>query len=34
MTEPSHMSEQERADLVAYLDGELTGEAAAPWRPS
>jgi len=28
MTEPSHFSEQERADLVAYLDGELTGEAA------
>src|SRR5689334_9452270 len=28
MTEPSHMSEQERADLVAYLDGELTGESA------
>jgi hypothetical protein len=28
MTEPSSMSEPERADLVAYLDGELTGEAA------
>ncbi len=28
MTEPSHLSEQERADLVAYLDGELTGEPA------
>ncbi|HEY7327621.1 MAG TPA: hypothetical protein VH592_08280 [Gemmataceae bacterium] len=28
MTEPSHFNEQERADLVAYLDGELTGEAA------
>lgn len=28
MTEPSPLTEQERADLVAYLDGELTGEAA------
>ncbi len=28
MTEPSPMSEQERADLVAYLDGELADEAA------
>ncbi len=28
MTEPPHMTEQEQADLVAYLDGELTGEAA------
>lgn len=28
MTEPSHFGEQERVDLVAYLDGELTGEAA------
>lgn len=28
MTESSPLSEQERADLVAYLDGELTGEAA------
>ena len=28
MTESSHLSEQERADLVAYLDGELTGKAA------
>lgn len=28
MTEPSHLSEQERADLVAYLDGELDEEAA------
>src|SRR4051812_30678918 len=28
MTIPSGLSEQERADLVAYLDGELTGEAA------
>ena len=28
MTEPAHLSEQERADLVAYLDGELSGEAA------
>lgn len=28
MTEPSHFSEQERADLVAFLDGELHGEAA------
>jgi anti-sigma factor RsiW len=26
--EPSGLSEQERADLVAYLDGELAGEAA------
>jgi anti-sigma factor RsiW len=28
MTEPSHMNEQEQADLVAYLDGELIGEDA------
>ena len=28
MTEPSPRNEQEQADLVAYLDGELTGEAA------
>lgn len=28
MTEPANLSEQERADLVAYLDGELQGEAA------
>jgi anti-sigma factor RsiW len=28
MSEPSHLNEQEQADLVAYLDGELTGEAA------
>jgi ferric-dicitrate binding protein FerR (iron transport regulator) len=28
MTKPSHFSEQEQADLVAYLDGELGGEAA------
>src|SRR5690242_21472649 len=28
MSEPAPLSEQERADLVAYLDGELTGEAA------
>lgn len=28
MSEASHFSEQERADLVAYLDGELHGEAA------
>jgi anti-sigma factor RsiW len=28
MSEPSHFSDQERADLVAYLDGELSGEAA------
>ena len=28
MSEPTHFSEQERADLVAYLDGELHGEAA------
>jgi anti-sigma factor RsiW len=28
MTEPSRLSEQERADLVAYLDGELTGASA------
>lgn len=28
MSEPSPLSERERADLVAYLDGELTGEAA------
>jgi hypothetical protein len=28
MTEPANLSEQERADLVAYLDGELSGEAA------
>jgi anti-sigma factor RsiW len=28
MAEPSPLNEQERADLVAYLDGELKGEAA------
>ena len=28
MAKASPLSEQERADLVAYLDGELTGEAA------
>ena len=28
MTNPSPLSEDERADLVAYLDGELTGEQA------
>jgi anti-sigma factor RsiW len=28
MTPHEHLSERERADLVAYLDGELTGEAA------
>jgi ferric-dicitrate binding protein FerR (iron transport regulator) len=28
MTEPSPHNEPEQADLVAYLDGELTGEAA------
>lgn len=28
MTEPSHFSEKERTDLVAFLDGELHGEAA------
>jgi anti-sigma factor RsiW len=28
MSEPSHMTDQERADLVAYLDGELDEEAA------
>jgi hypothetical protein len=28
MSEPAPFSEKERADLVAYLDGELTGEAA------
>jgi hypothetical protein len=28
MTEPANLSDQERADLVAYLDGELQGEAA------
>lgn len=28
MSEPSPLSEQERADLVAYLDGELSGAAA------
>jgi anti-sigma factor RsiW len=28
MSKPSPLTEQERADLVAYLDGELTGEAA------
>jgi anti-sigma factor RsiW len=28
MTEPSPLNEQEQANLVAYLDGELTGEAA------
>ena len=28
MTNPAPLSEDERADLVAYLDGELTGEQA------
>ena len=28
MSDPVSLSEQERADLVAYLDGELGGEAA------
>jgi anti-sigma factor RsiW len=28
MTKPSPLSEQERADLIAYLDGELKGPAA------
>jgi anti-sigma factor RsiW len=28
MTKPTPLNDQERADLVAYLDGELTGEAA------
>jgi len=28
MSQPPPLSEQERADLVAYLDGELSGEAA------
>ena len=28
MKEPSRLSEDERADLVAFLDGELTGDAA------
>jgi anti-sigma factor RsiW len=28
MTQPTALTEQERADLVAYLDGELGGEAA------
>jgi anti-sigma factor RsiW len=28
MTDPSHLSDEERADLVSYLDGELTGEDA------
>jgi hypothetical protein len=28
MSNPSPLNDQERADLVAYLDGELTGEAA------
>jgi anti-sigma factor RsiW len=28
MSKPSPLNEQERADLVAYLDGELEGEAA------
>jgi anti-sigma factor RsiW len=28
MTEPAKLSEQEQADLVAYLDGELSGDAA------
>lgn len=32
MTEPAHLSEQERAELVAYLDGELSGEAARAWE--
>lgn len=28
MTKPNPLSERERADLVAYLDGELAGESA------
>jgi anti-sigma factor RsiW len=28
MTKPANLSAQERADLVAYLDGELSGDAA------
>jgi len=28
MSNPGPLDEQERADLVAYLDGELGGEAA------
>jgi anti-sigma factor RsiW len=28
MTKPNPLNEQEQADLVAYLDGELAGEAA------
>jgi anti-sigma factor RsiW len=28
MSQPQSLSEQERADLVAYLDGELSGEEA------
>ena len=28
MTKPNPLTEQEKADLVAYLDGELQGEAA------
>ena len=28
MSKPSPLTEQERADLIAYLDGELQGEAA------
>jgi anti-sigma factor RsiW len=28
MTEPSRLNEREQAELVAYLDGELSGEAA------
>lgn len=28
MTKPSSLTEQEKADLVAFLDGELKGEAA------
>jgi anti-sigma factor RsiW len=28
MTTPSPLSDQERAELIAFLDGELTGEAA------
>jgi anti-sigma factor RsiW len=28
MADPSHLNERDRAELVAYLDGELKGEAA------
>src|SRR5262249_21284036 len=33
MADPAKLSEEELADLVAYLDGEADGETAAPVGP-